>query len=77
MPHEYDDCPAKAEVDNLKRWQKDQNGELRRLADAVGELCNHEARRAGAEGMLKWLIGIVGFSGIAALASLLVNVLAG
>jgi len=73
MVHEYVDCPAKPEIENLKTWQENQNGQLRRLADGVQSLCEHEARRSGAEGMLKWMIGVVGFSGVAALVSLIVN----
>lgn len=74
MAHEYTDCPAHGEIENLKRWQSDQNGSLRRLADSVQELCEHEAHRSGAEGMLKWIIGLVGFTGVVSIIGLIVGV---
>jgi hypothetical protein len=33
--HNYGTCPAKAEIDNLKRWQTDQNGCARRIEDKL------------------------------------------
>jgi hypothetical protein len=73
LGHEYDNCTAYREIENLKRWQQDQNNKLGRLADGVQELCEHEARRAGAEGMLKWIIGVVGFSGVMSLVGVIVG----
>jgi hypothetical protein len=74
MEHSYSNCQAKTEIDNLKIWQTSQNGHLRSIDRNVGELATAEAKRSGAEGMLKWLIGVVGFSGVAALASLIANI---
>jgi len=70
---DYQTCPARTEIENLKDWQGRQNGSLGRMADKMEELCEHEARRSGAEGMLKWIIGVVGFSGIASVVSVIVG----
>lgn len=70
----YDDCQARVEIDSLKRWQGDQNGHLGRIDGALGELVVAEAKRTGAEGMLKWIIGIVGVSGLISIAGLIVGV---
>jgi hypothetical protein len=73
MTHEYKDCPARTEIDNLKRWQTDQNNKLGRLADGLQELCEHEARRAGAEGMLKWILGFAGAGTLISIISLILG----
>jgi hypothetical protein len=36
----YDECPAKAEVDDLKGWQSRQNGSLQRIEEKVDKLQN-------------------------------------
>jgi hypothetical protein len=67
-------------VTNLEKWQKDQNGSLSRMAaaiekltDKVDALQSREDRRAGAEGMLKWLLGFVGLGTIASVVTQLAN----
>ncbi len=74
VAHEYDNCPAKIEILHLQNWETQQNNKLGKLTEAVQELCEHEARRAGAEGMLKWIIGLVGVSGLASIISVIVGV---
>jgi len=78
--HNAEECPNHFRVINLEKWQKDQNGTLGRLERKIDELgvkvqevCADNAYRRGGEHMLKWIIGVVGFSGVAALASLIVN----
>ena len=69
------------EIENLKAWQKSQNGTLRRLeakvdklTENVDEVCRDNAYRSGGEYMLKWIIGLVGFTGIISIISLIVGV---
>lgn len=69
------------EIENLKAWQKSQNGTLRRLeakvdklTENVDEVCRDNAYRSGGEHMLKWIIGLVGFTGIISIISLIVGV---
>ena len=73
--HEYQDCPANTEIENLKNWQNAQNGHLRNIDSCLGDLVKAEARRAGAEAMLKWILGLVGFTGFVSIVSLLVGVM--
>ena len=69
------------EIENLKAWQKSQNGTLRRLeakvdklTENVDEVCRDNAYRSGGAHMLKWIIGLVGFTGIISIISLIVGV---
>lgn len=71
---DYDQCPAKPEIDALKRWQKDQNHTLERLTLSVEKLCESDAYRRGGEHMLKWIIGMVGVTGLASIISLVLGV---
>lgn len=83
VPYEdYDHCPARNEIDNLKRWQQTQNGALLRMATSMesidkrlDEVCNEASYRKGGEHMLKWIIGLVGFSGVASIVSIVVGLL--
>ena len=80
-----DTCTGLREVRMIcKQLQEDrraQNGTLGRLEIKIDALATRveqaalaEATRRGAEGMLKWIIGVVGFSGLMSLAGLLVGV---
>jgi len=70
-PASYEICRAKPEIENLQRWQQSQNGHLEDIDKSLRRLCDEAARRRGAEGMLKWVIGIVGFTGVITLINLL------
>ena len=74
MSHDYDQCPARPEIENLKRWQESQNGQLDRLADSIHSLCEDEAYRRGGVHMLKWILGFAGLGGISGLVGLLINI---
>ena len=74
-PASYEICRAKPEIENLQRWQQSQNGHLEDIDHSLRQLCDEAAQRRGAEGMLKWVIGIVGFTGIIALINLFSGVL--
>jgi len=69
----YDSCRAKNEIENLKTWQQGQNNHLGHIDECLGDLREAEARRAGAEAMLKWILGFAGFSGLTALVSLILQ----
>jgi hypothetical protein len=73
MTHEYDGCPAKPEIENLKSWQVRQNGSLEKLAGAVQELCEGDAYRRGGKDMLKWILGFAGLGGLTGIAGLFIN----
>ena len=80
--HDPNTCHGLREVrstcDELRRWQKEQNGTLGRLERKIDQLATRveaaaiaEATRRGAEGMLKWILGFAGLSTVISLASLL------
>lgn len=76
-----DECPNHFRVLNLEKWQKDQNGTLGRLerkvdglTEKVDEVCSENSYRKGGEQMLKWIIGLVGFTGIVSIIGLIVGV---
>ena len=73
--HHFDVCPAKPEIDNLKRWQEDQNGKLGRLADGIEKLAEAETRRSTYEGLVKWVIGVAGFSGVVGIIDIIKGVI--
>lgn len=79
-PHDPESCPNHFRVMNLEKWQKDQNGSLVRMATAlekmgekVDSLQSAEDKRTGAEGMLKWILGFVGFGTLASVLGLLLQ----
>jgi hypothetical protein len=73
MTHEYEDCPARPEIANLKGWQQRQNGSLEKLAIAVQDLCEGDAYRRGGRDMLKWILGFAGIGTITGIAGLFVQ----
>ncbi len=80
MEHNPETCPNHYEIENLKQWQKNQNGTLGRLeikmdklTERVEEVCRENSYRRGGEHMLKWIIGLVGFTGIVSIISLIVG----
>lgn len=79
--HDPETCPNHFRVMNLEKWQKDQNGSLERMATALEKLNmkvdgleSREDKRAGAESMLKWILGFVGFGTIASILGLLLQI---
>jgi len=76
-----DECPNHFRVLNLEKWQKDQNGSIGRvekklddLGVKVQDLCTDSAYRMGGEHMLKWIIGLSGVSGVAAVVGIILQV---
>jgi len=74
-PASYDICPAKPEIRNLVRWQQAQNGHLESIDRSLRHLCEEAAKRRGAEGMIKWVLGVVGITGVIAVLNLFKGVL--
>ena len=70
---DYDHCPARSEIENLKHWQAAQNGHLRNIDTCLGDLVKAESRRAGGEAMLKWILGFVGLGTLASVIGLLLQ----
>jgi hypothetical protein len=71
--HAWQDCPNTQRITDLERWQTAQNGHLRSIDACLGDLKEAEARRAGAEAMLKWILGFAGVGSITGIISLIVN----
>jgi hypothetical protein len=71
--HAWQDCPNTARITDLERWQHAQNGHLRSIDECLSDLKDAESRRAGAESMLKWILGFAGLGGITGIIGLIVN----
>lgn len=71
--HPWRDCPNTQRIRDLERWQTAQNGSLTRIESTLDQLQQAEARRAGAEAMLKWILSVAGLGWVTGLVGLVLN----
>lgn len=77
LEHPWKDCPNTQSIGNLERWQEAQNGHLSDMSKALGALEQAEARRAGLESFIKWILGFAAVSGATGITSLVLKLFEG
>ena len=71
--HAWQDCPNTQRVENLEHWQERQDSHIEGHDSCLLQLKAAEARRAGAESMLKWVLGFAITGAVSGVVGLIVN----
>lgn len=71
--HEWVDCPNTPKIANLEGWQERQDIRLDKNDNCLVALKAAEARRSGAESMLRWVLGFAITGAVSGVISLIVN----